>query len=110
MLKAADVKGSIWINGSFTTEKIDPDDIDIAMPIDALAYDGGTPQFRQMIDSIGPSLKMNYRCHGNRFFYWPQGHAHYWFGVWQQAYWLRQWGYSSEPQPTMKGIAVVTLA
>src|ERR1700677_1985993 len=42
------IAGSIWVDGSFLTEKLNPDDADIVFVISRTAYHSLTPQQRQL--------------------------------------------------------------
>src|SRR5437588_12114043 len=43
------VVGELWVDGSFVTEKIDPDDADVVLRIGAGLYNDGLPEQRESI-------------------------------------------------------------
>src|SRR5579883_3612246 len=45
-LTAVDISCEIWLDGSFTTEKIDPSDIDFIAVVDSRLYDNGSVELR----------------------------------------------------------------
>src|SRR6266446_285097 len=46
-LLSAGVIGSVWLDGSFVTEKINPVDIDFVLEIESNVYDSGSAELRQ---------------------------------------------------------------
>src|SRR4051794_8743849 len=48
-LSAAGILGEVWVNGSFLTQKIDPDDSDILVRVASSIYDND-PQKRAVVD------------------------------------------------------------
>ena len=106
-LRADGVVGEVWVDGSFTTQKIDPADVDIVLRVQASFYNIGTPEQRAAIDWLQSDLKTDYLCDSYVLFEWPESHPNYWFGEYLYAYWMRQWGFSRSD--VMKGIAVIDL-
>jgi hypothetical protein len=47
---AVGIRCTVWLDGSFVTKKIDPDDVDFILLIDAVYYDHGTPKQADFID------------------------------------------------------------
>ncbi len=48
-LENSHVTGELWIDGSFVTKKIDPDDVDALLCVDANLYDTGLQTQRDAI-------------------------------------------------------------
>jgi hypothetical protein len=98
------LRGEIWIDGSFLTEKLNPDDADIALVMSRVAYGSLTPSQRQFFNDFrGTSMYDQYRIDN--------------YGIvldlarpedqWMLAYWLRQFGFSRASE--MKGIVRVAV-
>ena len=104
----AGVEAEVWVNGSFLTQKMDPEDSDIAVRVSYNVYESGTAEQRAVLDWLGnEDLKPDYLCHSFFWVEWPVSHPMYWVGEYERAYWLRQWGFSRGEE--YKGIAVVKL-
>ncbi len=101
------IVGELWVDGSFLTEKINPEDVDIVLRIDGIFYESSTPEQRAIIDWLNEDLKTDYHCDSYFFMQFPEGHPLYWEGEYAYAYWMRQWGFNREDD--VKGIAVITL-
>lgn len=98
------MRGAVWIDGSFLTEKLNPDDIDILLSIDVNEYNSMTLAQRQFFDWFRTnSLYDDYRLDN--------------YGVvldrnvpeaeYMYAYWLKQFGFSRGEH--MKGVAVINI-
>ena len=101
------IEGEVWVNGSFLTEKVNPDDVDIVLRVGAELYENGTIAQRSVIDWLNTDLKSSYFCHSFFFLEWPEGHPRYWLGEYMYSYWMRQFGFSRGEE--IKGIAVISL-
>ena len=97
------VSTDIWVNGSFLTEKIDPEDVDIVLRMEGAVYDQGTSEQQQVIDWIAGNLKVSHSCDSYVFYEYPDGDPLHDLGEWMHAYWLRQFGFSREDD--FKGLA-----
>ncbi|MBI4303798.1 MAG: hypothetical protein HY665_05625 [Chloroflexi bacterium] len=102
-----DIKGEIWVNGSFVTEKMNPEDVDFVLRVPAEVYDNGSKSQRKRIDWLANDLKTQYHCDSYCFMEWPENHPNYWFGQYMHSYWMKQFGFSRRNE--MKGIAVIAL-
>lgn len=108
-LRTAGIVGELWIDGSFLTQKIDPDDVDVTLRLMSDAYGKMTVEQKSAISSfVDESTKRNFRCHSFVYVEYPPGHPLYWEGEWRKSYWIRQWGFSRANE--MKGIALVSLS
>ena len=107
-LRAFKVSGELWVDGSFLTEKIDPNDSDVVLFIQSAFYDNATTEQRESIDWINDDLKSSHCCDSYVSIEYPQNHSLYSENEWRRAYWIRQWGFS-EDNAIMKGIAVISL-
>ena len=99
------VRADVWIDGSFLTQKIDPEDADIVLCVDHDAYDSGTIEQRQALDWVGSNLKNSLGCDSYLFCTYPDTHPLHWEGQYAWAYWLKQFGFSRGND--LKGVAVV---
>ena len=98
----------VWVNGSFATEKLNPEDSDIAVRFDGTEFDAATPQQKAVIRWAAESdLVSTHKCDCYPFPEFPQGHKLYELGQWRRAYWLNKFGFSRSEQP--KGLAVIKL-
>jgi hypothetical protein len=104
------VQTEIWIDGSFITRKIDPEDSDILLHVQGDFYDNATPEQRKVIDWVNSNLKVTHLCDSYVYFEYPQGHAWYWMGEWMKAYWIKQFGFSRPPKEEFKGMALIRLS
>ena len=108
-LVEARIGGELWIDGSFLTEKIDPEDVDVTLRIDADFMNELTPEQALAINwftTPGEARKTHY-CHGFVWVDYPNDHPSFAFGQNLRTYWLRQFGLSRSNEK--KGIAVVQL-
>ena len=61
------IAADLWIDGSFVTEKLDPEDADVVFCVRAELYDNGTPSQRQILDALNDAdLKPGYQTHSAR--------------------------------------------
>lgn len=104
MMQQARMRGQLWIDGSFTTQKLNPDDVDVILVVPAEDFIGMDAQQLAFINWFrGNSLKQSHKC-DNYFFIRNSDNA---INEYTYAYWLRQFGFSRANE--MKGFAVVNL-
>jgi hypothetical protein len=101
------VVGELWVDGSFVTEKINPDDVDVVLRIGAGLYVDGLPEQRESIDWINSNLKESHRCDSYILMEYPYTDQLYPEGELDRSYWHRQFGFSRDLE--YKGIAVIKL-
>lgn len=109
-LQAQGIVADVWIDGSFLTEKQEPDDVDLVLSLASDIYDNGTSQQKQTLDAIGNQLvdlKPNYHCHTFVYYEYPVGSPFYEVGVRAREYWKRQFGFSRHKE--VKGMPVVKI-
>jgi len=107
LLCAEGVKGKLWINGSFTTEKIDPDDIDLVLHIQGHCYDKGTEKFRTSIDLLIGNLKHAMQYDTYVAMEYPPDHPLFAQWFWDYAFYHKRWGWSRENE--VKGILTLAI-
>lgn len=106
-LRGDNIKGEVWVDGSFVTAKINPEDADLILRCPADFYENGTPKQRSTVDWLRSNLKNTHLCDSYCFMEWTEGHPNYWVGEYMYSYWMKQFGFSRSSE--MKGIAVVDL-
>lgn len=108
-LAKAGVAGEIWVNGSFLTEKIDPEDVDILLHVQADFYNAASNEVRDAIDWVDSNLKATHKADSYvwREHQWRPGDPDYWEADWDRSYWIRQFGFSREDE--YKGMALIVL-
>ena len=93
------ITGAIWIDGSFLTEKLNPDDADIALVLTSATLNALTPSQRRFFDHFrSTSLYDQFKIDNYGIAFDPSNDD----GQWMYAYWLRQFGFSRSDE--MKGI------
>lgn len=102
-LTDAQVESAVWIDGSFLTKKIDPEDADLVVCVESSQTSESVP------DKVAALRKVKQRrfpsCHSYIQINYPDGHPSYWVGDFMQAYWKKQFGFSRSEE--YKGIAVI---
>ena len=103
------ITAEVWVDGSFVTEKLDPEDADIVFSVAAEIYDNGTPTQRQILDALNDvDLKPSYHTHSFVYYEYPVGHfLHESVGMRARRYWIRQFGFSRRME--IKGMPVITI-
>lgn len=56
------IEGEVWVDGSFLTEKIEPEDSDILLYVSGEFYDNSTPEQRNQVDFVSSNLKTQFMC------------------------------------------------
>jgi hypothetical protein len=98
----------VWVNGSFLTQKINPEDSDVAVRFQGEDFDAAPPaQQRQFHQYVNMDFKAVHKCDLYAFPEYNAGHALYDYGQWRKAYWLNKFGYSRAEDP--KGLAVISI-
>jgi hypothetical protein len=104
-LTAERIEGEVWIDGSFLTEKIDPDDSDIVVAVTGVFLSAATPAQKTLMNWIESNLKGSHRCDSYLHVEYPAGHDLAGYSEWMRAYWIRQFGFSRGDD--FKGMALV---
>lgn len=107
-LNGAKIERDVWIDGSFLTQKIDPEDVDFVLRISGGMCDHCSAEQSEALNWLGSEApRVDHRCHGFVFFEYPEGQPNYGQGQWMRAYWIRQFGFSRGHD--MKGMVVIKL-
>ncbi|MCS1410953.1 MAG: hypothetical protein M2R45_04148 [Verrucomicrobia subdivision 3 bacterium] len=100
-----DIVSKIWIDGSFLTEKIEPDDVDVVVEIELTFRQQATQKQKDVINWILSDLKPSHYCHSFLLEVYPSGHPKAHLNKQNRDDWMHVFGFSRQGQP--KGIAVV---
>jgi hypothetical protein len=104
-ISGALLPAEVWVNGSFLTHKIEPDDVDVVLVINVLSA-GGTTDQQNIIRRIeGKDFQFPVRCDSYVCKQYPEGHTLRSTGEFMRAYWMKQFGFSRGDR--IKGIAVI---
>lgn len=106
-LRTNDIQGEVWINGSFVTKKINPNDVDLVLRVSAQFLDNANPEQRNIVDWLSSNLKTAFHCDSYVFSEWPVNHKNYLIGKRMNDYWTKLFGFSRGGNP--KGIVVISL-
>jgi len=106
-IRQVGVQGELWIDGSFLTQKVDPQDVDIVLRTTSTFLAGANPAQRLAIEGVRLNLSNVSLCDSYVLFEFPQGDPNFGQGQWMVAYWIKQFGFSRDEN--LKGIAVLAL-
>lgn len=106
-LGAVGINAEAWIDGSFLTEKIDPNDVDFAIRLRGAEYDVAPQEVCDAVEWAVSDLKTSHRVDGYAWAEWPDSHPLHGFGEDRRQYWTKWYGSSRGGHP--KGIVVIRL-
>lgn len=107
-LLEARICGDLWVDGSFLTAKIDPNDVDLLLHIKPDFYGTATDEQKQVLRWFGEEdLKSDYLCDSYVMYEYPQGDPQEAENEWERSYWIKQYGWSRGLD--MKGIVLVSI-
>jgi hypothetical protein len=108
-ITGAGISCTVWLNGSFLTERIDPGDVDLVVLYPPRFYDKGTDAQREVIDwLVGRDNlpKTQFHCDTHAEPIYPEGTPMHHMVEGALAYWRQIYGHEiATGKP--KGIAVV---
>ena len=109
-LSTQHIKGFVWVDGSFLTEKIDPGDSDIVIQVDGDINNQRTLEQQELIDHLESRMNKDlYICDISILYTWPEEAGEfYWFGVWDKAKYIRLYGLDRNNRE-YKGIALIEI-
>jgi hypothetical protein len=106
-IKKAGLKGEIWVDGSFLTEKINPGDVDFVFDVPVHLLEKPTPQQEELLHKLADKgFKKTERLHTFVMFSAPVVHSQYAESVRLHTQWQKDFGFSYVDK-TPKGIAVL---
>lgn len=107
-IAATDLKAEAWIDGSFLTEKVEPDDSDIVVRVTGADCDAANADQENIMNWLNDEdLKPDYFCDSYCFVEYESTHTLCGVGEWERAYWIRQFGFSRKDE--LKGLALIEL-
>jgi hypothetical protein len=99
------ILSEVWVDGSFLTLKIDPQDVDLVV-VAAGSVLPGTPQQSIVLRRIAArDFTTPLPCDSYVIFEYPSGHPNYSIYELMRAYWIRQFCFNRKDE--MKGLAVI---
>lgn len=108
-LRVIGIRGKVWIDGSFLTEKIEPNDVDIVLELDDATWTALSPHQRADIQWLRTTeeIQKEYNCDSHVLVLWPSGHPEHAEGEWLRAFYHKLFGWDEFYE--MKGIAIIVL-
>lgn len=101
------LRGELWLDGSFLTEKIDPKDVDYLLCVPSDIYDRDTTA-RTTVDWASHEDRLfSHYCDGYKWVEYLPGHPLFNRAVRDRTDWINWYGHSRAGVP--KGIVVVSL-
>jgi hypothetical protein len=98
----------MWIDGSFVTEKNDPEDSDVVVRITNEEFEKATPVHLKLFENmIRGKNKEQYLCDFYCFVEYSEGHAYVAEGEEMREYWIKQFGFARDGTP--KGMALLEI-
>lgn len=104
-LNRLSIQAEVWIDGSFLTKKIDPEDCDLVVRLDSEFVERCSPEQFQVLSWINTNLKATLLCDSYVFAEWPEGHEGHAADSKLRDYWLRWFG--QDRRGGAKGMAVI---
>ncbi|MCX7307571.1 MAG: hypothetical protein NTZ72_06325 [Afipia sp.] len=106
-LKRHKLACDIWIDGSFLTQKIDPDDVDFVLDFAIQTIETATPAQEDFLHQVGShAFYANEKLHSFIMFHAPIIHGQHAEGVRLHGQWMSDFGISLVKK-TPKGIALL---
>lgn len=106
-LSAAGLKCDVWVDGSFLTKKIDPDDIDLVVDVPASITDNPTPAQSALLAALdGQNFKISKHLDSYVMVTAPLGHTLYPVSQISHEQWKKDFGHAYVSR-VPKGIAVL---
>ena len=105
-----DVGTHQWINGSYVTTKVDPNDIDLVTHCDGKRLDNLSPQTQRIVRELFDRdlARARYTCHSFCVPHYPKGHPKY-DGVQSSIEYWRNW-FGRTRQSVPKGFVEIDLS
>ena len=108
LLARAKVVGEIWVDGSYLTKKIDPEDVDVVFRFPASEFEQASLAKKSSINWIlHEDRRDDLRCHIYAFFEYSPSDPLYSRTQERYRYWLDQFG--TDRKGSSKGIAVIQI-
>lgn len=104
------VVGEIWVDGSFVTDKIEPEDVDILLMVKGEFFDKANQEQLEAMKWVQANLKASHRCDSHLWVSYDPSHPDYGVGKWWEWYWGKLFGFYRDDGPNsyeMKGMALL---
>lgn len=106
-LSAATIIGEVWIDGSYLTEKIDPDDVDVVLRVASDIYDTDAEK-RAVVDwASSPELRDTHSCHSLKWIEYSQDHPLFTISESDRIYFNRL--FTKSIRNVRKGVVIIPL-
>ncbi len=106
-LATAQIACEVWVDGSFLTQKIDPDDVDFVVDVPIVLFSTISPAQQQLLDQyVAMAFRASDDLHSFVMFNTPAGHPMEPAAIQFHQQWERDFG-TSYIGRVAKGIAVV---
>ncbi|HUY92282.1 MAG TPA: hypothetical protein VMV10_26310 [Pirellulales bacterium] len=106
-LSAAEITGEVWVNGSFSTQKIDPEDADILVRVSSGIYDFDVAKRATVDWATHRDRWSDHTCDAYKWVEYQKGHPLFSLSEEDRRYWSDWFGKSRCGIP--KGIFVIEL-
>jgi hypothetical protein len=104
-ISVVQLQAEVWIDGSFTTSKIEPDDVDVVVLYNDL-FGGGTREQQEIIRRIkDQDFQFPLKCDSYVSRQYAPDHLLHSFSLRNRDYWIRQFGFSRGNN--QKGIVLI---
>jgi hypothetical protein len=100
--------GQVWVDGSFVTQKIDPDDVDILIHVDSAVYDANVACKTAVDWASDEDRYASHSCDAYKWIEYKRGHPLFSISDGDHRYWT-DWFGGHKPNRIAKGILVVNL-
>jgi hypothetical protein len=104
--EASGLRAEIWIDGSFLTATINPNDVDLLLALPEDFHETATPEQTEILNSLGDDSWPG-GCDISVLHSYPEGHLLHERYVDMRVYWCHQFGLSRKREA--KGIATVRI-
>jgi hypothetical protein len=111
------ISGEMWVDGSFTTQKLNPGDVDFVLFTPVAIYNAGSEEQQQFLDSMndGPDSKREeyrakYRCDTHWFSEYPSSSQLYALTLATRRLWDKEGFGRSVGTGEVKGIVTLMIA
>jgi len=99
------ITSEVWIDGSFLTQKMDPQDVDLVVVVSISVWPG-TGQQRTVLNRVArKDFKVPLPCDSFILVEYPVGHPEHGTGEVMRGYWIKQFCFNRNEE--MKGLAVI---
>ena len=99
------IRSEIWVNGSFLTQKMDPQDVDLVVVVPSSLWPGTGQQRHICVRIARKDFTVPLPCDSYILVEYPQNHQNYPMYEVMRSYWIRQFCFNRKEE--FKGLAVI---